>query len=501
MVGAEALRSYQVPRPIEPAELPEDELRWSSVTLNEVLERGSRLEASVFDIEGKHARELLDRCKWSVTTVGGDNGLAKEVFVPGRVKRIYLGPDVQGAMGFLGSSEMLDVKPVPCKWLSSSEPRFNQFKVQEGWVLISCSGTVGNLAYVSTTLSKHMVSQHAIRIISDCPGYIYCFLKTSVGKALVNACIYGAVVSEIEPEHVADIRIPDPSLAMKKHIHDLVIRSYALRDESNALLDEAEGLLYDALSLPPLSSLRPRYFDKTADLRNYAVNLSELAGRLDTSYHVPIVDSITRRLKQSAGEITTIGDPRISKRVILPGRFARVYVQEGQGVPFFGGKQLFELDPANKKYLSLAKHRDRIKRDLTLTQNMTLITRSGTIGKVALVPKHWENWIANEHIIRVEPAAASIAGYLYVFLATEYGRELITHFTYGSVVDEIDDRHVAEVPVPLLKDGALQVKINHLALEANAKRTEAYHAEQEAIRITNDDVIHATRDSSVKPLV
>jgi type I restriction enzyme S subunit len=49
------------------------------------------------------------------------------------------------------------------------------------------------------------------------------------------------------------------------------------------------------------------------------------------------------------------------------------------------------------------------------------------------------------------------------------------------------------VPVPLLKDSSVQAKINSLALEANAKRTEAYHAEQKAIRITNEEVIHANK--------
>jgi len=91
-----------------------------------------------------------------------------------------------------------------------------------------------------------------------------------------------------------------------------------------------------------------------------------------------------------------------------------------------------------------------------------------------------------------------VAGYLYVFLATDYGRELIRRFTYGSVVDEINDGHVSNVSIPLLKSAPTQSKINRLALEANARRTEAYHLEQEAIRITNQEVIHAQRDERKK---
>jgi type I restriction enzyme, S subunit len=62
----------------------------------------------------------------------------------------------------------------------------------------------------------------------------------------------------------------------------------------------------------------------------------------------------------------------------------------GQGVPFFGGKELLELDPAGKKYLSIKQYGKRIQEQLQLKQNTVLVTCSGTIGKVALVPKHWE---------------------------------------------------------------------------------------------------------------
>jgi len=64
MVGTEALREIDMPLLIEPSELPEAELRWCTVRLHEILDKGNRLEAGVFDIEGKHAREVLKQCKW-----------------------------------------------------------------------------------------------------------------------------------------------------------------------------------------------------------------------------------------------------------------------------------------------------------------------------------------------------------------------------------------------------------------------------------------------------
>ena len=129
--------------------------------------------------------------------------------------------------------------------------------------------------------------------------------------------------------------------------------------------------------------------------------------------------------------------------------------------------------------------------DLKIHVNSTLITRSGTIGKVTIVPAHWEGWIPNEHVIRVVPANNDIAGYLYAWLSSDYAYPLIIRYTYGAVVDEINDEQVSEIAVPLLRDENVQKEINDTVLEANRKRTEAYNLEQEALRVLDEKVIYA----------
>ncbi len=489
--SAQTLRRGEILSVTSPIEIPEEKLNWCTVSLGEVLQRGKRLEASVFDIEGKHAREVLKQCKWPVKMLTGRGGFADAYHRP-RFKRVWV---EKSDLPIFQPSQVGEIKPQPSGYLSSqTETDIDALRVRSGQILLTCSGTLGNCCYVSKTLSDKIFSHDLIRITckeKTDTGFVYAFLRTNIGTCLIQTNEYGSVVSHIEPEHLDSVPIPNPPEFLKRRIHDLIVRSYALRDESNDLLDKAEVLLREALKLPPLETLEPIYFEKDAELRNYTVNLSDIAGRLDGSYHVPLIDAILHQLGEEAKEVTIIGDPHISKHVLLPGRFARIYVDEGQGTAFFGGKQLFELDPSNKKYLSLSRHGDRIKRELLLKNNTILITRSGTIGKVVLVPEHWEHWVVNEHVIRVVPASSDLAGYLYVFLNTDYGHELITRFTYGAVVDEIDDNHVSQVPIPLLKDANIQAEINRLALEANAKRTEAYLAEQEAIRITNEEVIHA----------
>lgn len=465
----------------------ESPVKWCEITLSDVINRGKRLEASVFDVDSKRAYQVIKHCKYSPVSLISAEGPVAKAHYGGRLKRNYVEKTHEKAVGFIGSSEMLDIKPQPVKFMVES-PKVQDLRVKEGTVLLSRSGTIGNMSFVNKTLSRLLISEHAMRL--ECkghPGYVYAFLKSPTGRLLIRSNIYGAVISQVEPEHIATIPIPNAPVTLKQKINDLIVRSYELRDESNELIDEAMQLLVDELALPPIVDMQKL----SAPVNAYSVKLSDMNLRLDASYHVPVVDAIIQHLQAYAAEVTTVGDSRISKNVFLPGRFARVYVEEGYGCILFGGKQLYELDPSNKKYLSATKHGKRISDELEIEENWTLITRSGTIGKVTLTPKHWEHWVASEHIIRVVPANDDIAGYISIFLASDYGYQLITRYTYGSVVDEIDDGHVRQIPIPILKNAEVQKRINSLALEANAKRTEAYQLEQEALRIMNDEVIYA----------
>ncbi len=449
-------------------------VKWCAVKLSDVQSRGLRLEASVFDADALNARQAV--MKKSV--------LFKELassYMCGRSKVILVD---KSDFPIYQANAITDIAPKPSGYAAKNNVAglLDYLRVHEGQVLMTRSGTVGKVAYVSKTLDKKIFTPDLMRIDFDNPldaGYIYAYLKSSVGQKMISAQTYGAVIVHVDPEHLADIPVPDAPEDLKRKIHGLIVRSYELRDESNALLDEAEKILIDALNLPPLEDFRNE--------KIFSVKLSNLRGRLDASFHTPLVERIISHLQAHAAEVTTVADERISRAVVLPGRFKRVYVDEGHGRIFIGGKQIGELDPSNKKYLSLAFHADRISTELELTENTTLITRSGTIGNVALVPKHWDGWVASEHIIRVIPASVDVAGYLSVFLSTDYGRELIKRNTYGAVVDEIDDNHVRSVPVPLLKDTAAQIRINALALAANEKRFEAYRLEQAALKLLNFD--------------
>ena len=71
-------------------EVQESPVKWCSVSLSDVVSRGKRLEASVFDVEAKQAREKISKGIYGTVALAGDNGLIETAYYPGWIQRSRL---------------------------------------------------------------------------------------------------------------------------------------------------------------------------------------------------------------------------------------------------------------------------------------------------------------------------------------------------------------------------------------------------------------------------
>ena len=459
-------------------------LRWCSISTEEVRNNAYRLDASAYDLEAMEALSRVYHSPYSWVYLWGENGLVEEAYVGNRFKRIYT--ENKTDIPFFLPSDIENVYPSPSKFISEqTEVNFDKLRVQKEMLLVSVSGTIGKTSLVGKKLVNQIFSHDLLRITFRGTydlGYVYAYLNTEEGLKLLQSNNYGAVIDHIEPEHLKNLPIPNAPEEIKRSIHDAVIASYDLRDQSNDLIDEAQRLLYEALGLPEKMDLKPKYYAPQAGFRCFTMSSNELNNRFDVSYHLPEIKEILSLISKQAAEVTTLGDPRISKEIILAGVFKRTYVNKDLGTPFLGGRDITQLAPKVDKYLSYSVHKVRIHKELEVFENYILISDRGTIGKVQIVPKHWNGWAVSQNIIKLIPISSSIAGYIYIYLQTSLGQALIKRETYGSVVDMIDDNNVASIPIPLLKDNSMQSRINDLVLQANELRYQAYLNEQEALQ-------------------
>ncbi|MEW6624840.1 MAG: hypothetical protein AB1420_17235 [Bacillota bacterium] len=75
-------------------------------------------------------------------------------------------------------------------------------------------------------------------------------------------------------------------------------------------------MLVNELEIPPIDNLMQITYDESNQLSSFVVKLSDLNGRLDASYHIPIVNEIVNYLKNKA-KLTTLGDSRVTEKIIL----------------------------------------------------------------------------------------------------------------------------------------------------------------------------------------
>lgn len=461
--------------PISPPN--ESEKLSTTIKLSEILNAGVRLEASAFSIEAHNAVTALKNSGLQLIALYGAGGLCQEAHNAFRFKRIYVKSE-QG-IPFLSSSEIISLRPRIENYLSRKYTKnLDKLLIQKWDVLISCSGTIGNISLASERFAGKALSQHAIRLRAteaDIAGYVTAFLRSRYGRPQLTQATYGSVIVHIEPQHLERVLIPNLPPIRQIAIGRLMCKAGELRDEANRLLDEADWLLHERLNLPYLKSISPRGNASVIA----KIKASQLMGRLEGSFHDPVAIVAEKQLSGLSVEVTTVGDSRVTKEVRAITKFRkRTYVEKG-GIPLLSSKQLFQIDPIDVKGLAKGAHTKDLP-EIQLEENMIAVTRSGTIGRVQIIPAYMAKWTASEHATRFLAAEGMNAGYLYAWLASDYGYRLITRNSYGSVILEVDKEMFFSVLIPL-PEPKIRDEIGNLVLKANQLRDEAWRNEQDAI--------------------
>jgi type I restriction enzyme, S subunit len=461
--------------PISPPD--ESEKLSTTIKLSEILDAGVRLEASAFSIEARNAVTALENSGLQLIPLYGEGGLCKGGYYPGRFRRVYVNQDK--GIPFLSSSEIISLRPTTSKFLSRTQNAYVEKLVPQKWdILLSRSGTIGNIGLATETFLGKALSEHAIRLQApdpDTAGLVTAFLRSRYGRSQLIQGIYGSVVDQIEPKHLERILIPDLPPIRRIAIGRLMCKAGELRDEANRLLDEADRLLHERLNLPYLKSIAPSG-NASAIAK---IKASQLMGRLEGSFHDPIAIAAEKKLSELSVEVSTVGDSRVTKEIRPITKFRkRTYVEKG-GIPLLSSKQIFQVDPVDVKRLAKGSHAKDLP-EIQLEENMIAVTCSGTIGRVQIIPAYMAKWTANQHATRFLAAEGMNAGYLYAWLASDYGYCLITRNSYGSVILEVDKEMFSSVPIPL-PEAKIRDEIGNLVLKANQLRDEAWRNEQEAI--------------------
>jgi len=160
------------------------------------------------------------------------------------------------------------------------------------------------------------------------------------------------------------------------------------------------------------------------------------------------------------------------KGLVNAGRIKRLWVtDELHGIRFLSSTDILKADISDLQLIS--KKAARANPKLLIKSDWTLITRAGTIGRMAFARPDMDGLACSEDVLRVIPDADKIPpGYLYAYLSSKFGVPLVIGGTYGAIIQHIEPEHIANLPVPRLGRKTEQ-RVNELVSEAARLRSEA----------------------------
>jgi len=425
-----------------------------------------RFDASYYTIEASITQRILKETGYPLIDLGE---FTKDIFYPPRAKRYYANKFT--GTPYLTSSTVQWFLRKPDYIIANKLPNIDNWYVKEGWILLTRSGTVGLPIIATKDLEKYILSEHLIRIVpkeDTLSGYLYAYLWSWFGQTYIAKEIFGGVVEEVEPHHIFSIPVPQLPKEIQKIVHENMIKVSEIREKARQMLEDAECSLFNELGLPEL--------EPSLDSKTFPVKSTEMDLRFDASYHNPILRTIRNRLRDAKGTLKRLDDADVSKRIFIPNRFKRAYVEKEFGVPFLSGTNILQIKPHLKFISKGTCHLE----DYLLDKGMILIAARGTIGRLMPVTESISEWAASDNIARLVPNKVDY-GFLTCFLNSVYGQTQLIGQSAGSMVNLIQPEHIAEVEVPVPSNDS-QKLIGQIVVDAYELKELSNKIEDETVK-------------------
>lgn len=437
----------------------------TAVIQNKSLFDSGRIDPSYHLSKSIKLKKQLLGSPYTLSIIGEKS---EDVFLGNIFTRVFV-KDAEHGIPYIAASDMTKASIDSGKFISKNQAKkLKRLMLDSGWILISCSGTLGNVVYTNDLFKNTFATHDLIRLIPDDKkmpsGFLYAYLASKYGYTLLTQSGFGGVVKHINPDHVANIPIPLFPESKQKEIHNLIVESANLRVEANRLLEEATECFDELLK------------DEGVD-KNGAISIGNMRNRFD-SFSVLENSSIDKIIKKHPIEWIPIKS--ISEKIFIGPRSKRNYV--AKGIPFLSGSELQKSNPTKvDKFLNI--------KDAALfivKKDWILITRSGTIGNVSYVLPILNGYGATDDAIRVVVKSNSklTSKYLYAFLASKFGKKCIQKDIFGSVIQHINEEQLGNIFMPILDVYKIERQIEKYCLFLN----EAIIKENEAISLVEKEI-------------
>lgn len=400
----------------------------------------------------------------------------ENVFLGNIFSRIFV-KDAEHGIPYLAASDTVLANLDTGRYLSKKQASILSYlMLKKDWIVVTCSGTIGNVTYTNSSFENHIATHDLIRIVPNdekiLRGYLYAFLASKYGYNQLTQSQFGGVVKHINAEHVRNIKVPCFAEFFQEEVNDLVQEAARLREKAADALEYAISFFNTLFPIPFKDNCLGKVSSKEI--------MTSINKRFEASFHISEGKDIDKYIKEHY-EWKSLGE--VCSNISRPDIFKRYYVKNG--ITFLGGADIFLATPDSEKRLSKTKTENISQ--LAIKEGTILLPRSGTIGNVAWAHAGHAQKLASEDVIRHLPNDILRAGYVYAFLASKYGKLLIQRYIFGSVIQHVEPPHLKLIPVPIIDQKTMDDIHDKIMIYSSAMG-KAIEFEQKAIHMVEQEI-------------
>jgi len=333
--------------------------------------------------------------------------------------------------------------------------RLENFLLNDKDILIAMTGaTIGKVGRIYQNDLHAFLNQRVGKFIIDKtkinPDYLFYILQFEIFTDQIKKLSLGGSQPNISPGSIEEIKIPLPPLSIQNKIVDIMQKTYQEKKEKEAeagkLLESIDDYVLDELCIKAPEIKRDMVFEVMSDKVENS--------RIDAEYWQPFLEEIEQTIDK--GKYKTQKLKSFITKIHYGASTSNAYVDDG--IPLL---RILNLKP-NHLDLSDAVHLpESFRKELGnafVKANELLISRSGTVGIVAVMPKEADGFAFGSFMIKFCLNDEINKEFVSIWLNNKLNKLLTEREKIGAIQSNITIGTIEnfDIPVPPL---AIQNKI------------------------------------------
>jgi type I restriction enzyme S subunit len=205
-----------------------------------------RLDATHYDRQAALALAELKRCKCPLKPLSN----FAEIRLPGLFARIWA-KSIEYGVPYVNATDLMSLTALgvveDTRYLSrETDVEIDNLIIHEGWLALTCSGTIGRVFYIPARLDGWVATHDLIRIIpqnKNTTGFLHSYLSSPLAQSQILGYTYGGQIDHVTDVQIGNILVPVLPPAKLEEIHEKTMRALRAREQAiQSIAEVAEDL-------------------------------------------------------------------------------------------------------------------------------------------------------------------------------------------------------------------------------------------------------------------